>query len=196
MTFWNDPFLEPKRSFRYLLSIPGKENSLDDFMIKKVTKPNFTISESPHKFLNHTFYYPGKIEWNEVAFTIVDALNPNASARLYQMLSDAGYRAPIRASDGNIEAQTISKKNSVDAMKKVLMKQLDADGNNVEEWELKNPWIKDVKFGELDYDSEDLLNVEVTLRYDWAVLHVGETDDRLTGKSFPINTTNKGISQR
>ena len=35
---------------------------------------------------------------------------------------------------------------------------------------LNNAWFKDVKFGDLDYDSEDMLNVEVSLRYDNANL--------------------------
>lgn len=197
MTFWNDPGLQPKRAYRFLLSIPGEENALDDFMIKKVTKPNFELSESEHKFLNHSFFYPGKVTWQPVSFTIVDALNPNASARLYQMLAEAGYRAPIGPiQTGDNTAQTVSKLNSVTALGKVLIKQIDAEGNNVEEWELKNPWIKSVKFGELDYDSDDLLNIEVELRYDWAVLRVGQTDDRFTGASFPPNVTNKGLSSR
>ena len=197
MTFWNDPGLQPKRAYRFLLSIPGEENALDDFMIKKVNKPSFEISESPHKFLNHTFKYPGKVEWRPVSFTIVDALNPNASARLYQMLAEAGYRAPIGPiQTGDQTAQTVSKLNSVTALGKVLIKQIDADGNNIEEWELKNPWIKSVKFGDLDYDTEDLLNIEVELSYDWAVLRVGQTDDRFSGASFPLNVTNKGLSSR
>lgn len=197
MTFWNDPGLQPKRAYRFLLSIPGEDNALDDFMIKKVTKPNYELSESEHKFLNHSFFYPGKLVWQPVSFTITDAINPNASARLYQMLVEAGYRAPIGPiQTGDQTAQTVSKLNSVTALGKVLIKQIDADGNNIEEWELKNPWIKSVKFGELDYDSDDLLNIEVELRYDWAVLRVGQTDDRLTGASFPANVTNKGLSSR
>lgn len=197
MTFWSDPGLQPKRAYRFLLSIPGAENALDDFMIKKVTKPSYDLSESPHKFLNHTFYYPGKLEWKEVSFTIVDAINPNASARLYKMLTDAGYRAPEGPiQTGDKTAQTVSKLNSVTSLGKVLIKQLDADGNNVEEWELKNPWIKSVNFGDLDYDSEELLNIEVTLRYDWAILKVGQTADRFSGATFPENTPNKGISSR
>jgi len=34
---------------------------------------------------------------------------------------------------------------------------------------MKNAWIKDVAFSELSYESDELLNAEVTVRYDWAV---------------------------
>ena len=33
----------------------------------------------------------------------------------------------------------------------------------------KNAWIKDVKFGTLDYSSDELVEVELTLRFDWAI---------------------------
>ncbi len=34
-SFWNDAGLEPKRSFRFLLSIMGAGTKLDNFLIKK-----------------------------------------------------------------------------------------------------------------------------------------------------------------
>ena len=44
------------------------------------------------------------------------------------------------------------------------------DGSNaeIERWTLYNPWVKDVKFGSLDYGSDDLVEIELTLRYDFA----------------------------
>ena len=164
MTFWNDAKIQPKRSYRFLMSIVGANTAVKNFLIKKVTKPSFSISESEHKFLNHTFYYPGKLTWNEVSFTVVDVVDAtdNASAALMEVLEASGYQTPV--SEG--VTSTISKEGAVGAMGSVIIRQIDADGKNVEALKLHNPWIKDVKFGELDYDSEDLLNVDVTLRYD------------------------------
>ena len=34
-----------------------------------------------------------------------------------------------------------------------------------------NAWVKEVKLGDLDYSSEDMVNVELTIRYDWAELN-------------------------
>ena len=64
---------------------------------------------------------------------------------------------------------TISKSKSVSSLGVVKIRQIDGDGRNVDAWQLNNAWIKDVKFGELDYNSEEMLNVDVTLRYDNAV---------------------------
>ena len=35
-------------------------------------------------------------------------------------------------------------------------------------WVLKNAWVQAAKFGDLDYSGEELLNVELTMKYDWA----------------------------
>ena len=40
-----------------------------------------------------------------------------------------------------------------------------ADGN---EWVLKNAFLSDVKFGSLDYGSEDVVQIQMTVRYDYA----------------------------
>ena len=63
MTFWQDPNLEPKRSFKFILSIPGGNNTtgISEFLVKKVKKPEWEIGSIEHKFLNHSFYYPGRM---------------------------------------------------------------------------------------------------------------------------------------
>ena len=53
------------------------------------------------------------------------------------------------------------------------LKQLGANANDVvETWTLINPWIKDVNFGDLDYSTEDMVNITLTVRYDYATLEV------------------------
>ena len=187
MSFWTDPSLEPKRGFKFTLSIAGGASSpavaIPKFLIKKVSKPSFTISESEHKFLNHSFWYPGKVAWNEVAFTVVDVIGESdGTAKLMQMFENAGYRAPENLDAGGA-LQTISKKRSVAALGDVIIEQLNSEGETVDKWRLKNAWFKDVKFGDLDYDTEDMLNVEVSLRYDYAVYKGGAEFKEI----FPTN---------
>lgn len=177
--FWQNAELEPKRSFKFVLSIAGGSAGVNvpQFLVKKVNKPSLTVSESEHKFLNHSFWFPGKVTWNEVSFTIVDVLgDQDGAASIMKLMQTAGYSWPgnINASDTNT-LQTMSKKKSVDALGTVIIRQFDSGKSGgvpevLEEWRLFNAWIKDVKFGDLDYDSEDMLNVEVALRYDNAAI--------------------------
>ena len=52
----------------------------------------------------------------------------------------------------------------------VELDMLDPSGNVVSKWILKNCMATDVDFGELDYGSSDLATIQLTLRYDYAVL--------------------------
>ena len=35
-------------------------------------------------------------------------------------------------------------------------------------WKLQNAFITEVNFGEHSYDSEDMIDVQLTIQYDWA----------------------------
>jgi len=170
MTFWQDPGLEPKRSFRFTMSVAGLEDVIPSFLITKVNKPSFTISESEHKYLNHTFWYPGRVTWNDVSFTIVDVIDSvsNGTQAVMKMLETAGYQLPV---DDGVKG-SVSKARSVSALGTITIHQIDADGNKVEDWVLKNAWINDAKFGDLDYGSEDMQNVEISLKYDNAYVNI------------------------
>lgn len=186
--FWQNPALEPKRGFKFVLRVAGtKTFGIKQFLVKKVTKPAFTVTESEHKYLNHSFYFPGKVQWNEVAFTIVDTLGmADGTVAMVELFKQMGYSLPSNPdaegppAPGRPNAMgTISKKSATAAMGEVQIVQLDSEGNEREVWTLNNAWFKDVKFGDLDYDSEDMLNVEVSLRYDNASLRSsGGTNDK------------------
>jgi len=168
--FWSDFSVEPKRKFRWLLSFRG----VPQWILKKVTKPSITITEAEHTFVNYKFYYPGRVEWSEITMTLADPVNPDASATMMQLLKDSGYVLPHNfltddRSPGKV--LTISKQRAVESVGGALyIQQIDADGNPLEEWKLHNPWLKAVSFDELDYESEDINNLELTFRYDWASL--------------------------
>ena len=45
---------------------------------------------------------------------------------------------------------------------------LDSNGKSLEEWTLWNAFITDAKFGDLSYGDDELTQVDLTLKYDWA----------------------------
>lgn len=185
MAFWTDYTLEglqPKRKFTFFLSIGGEAIdgatplNLETYLIKKVKKPGFEITESEHKFLNHTFYYPGKVKWKEVTFSVVDVISPNTTNRFLKLLNEAGYRLPKVAPDTDTTAQTVSKIKSVRALGIPRIHQIDDMGNVVETWKLHGAWVKSVEMGELDYDGEELMALDVILRYDFAECEFLQTE--------------------
>ena len=106
MPFWSSGQVEPKRQFRFLVSIP-KMNEAAQFYARSVTKPTFSVTQSQHKFLNHTFYYPGKVEWNTVTVSLVDPVNPDATGNILSILRKSGYNVPSNV-DGTSGSETLA----------------------------------------------------------------------------------------
>ena len=67
----------------------------------------------------------------------------------------------------------------------VKIKAKNAEGKDVEIWTLKNAWVKDVNMGEFEYESDDMLTMDIELRYDYALFNsmVGG------GAKLPIQAT-------
>ena len=164
MAFWNEASTEPKRGFRWLLYVSG----MPQFIVTKVKKPSFRVGTTPHQFLNYEFKYPGRVTWEDINFTVVDPVTPDSAASLFDILIQAGYQLPPDYQDAR--ARTISKKGMVDSLGgQIKLVQLDATGTiNLEEWTINNPQLTNVNFGQLDYSQEGLINIDVTIAYDWA----------------------------
>jgi hypothetical protein len=181
MTFWNKPeTLDPKRAFRWKVTLlDGNAVGTDvAFLAKKVTKPQFTVEEAEHKFLNKSYYFPGHVKWDPVTVTLVDSRDGALMSKVVAAINAANYETietgNIPEAQGPLNAgtmKTISKSRLSGATGnsgKVLIQQLDVDGLTIEEWTLHNAWIKSVKPSELSYDTEDLSTYDIELRFDWA----------------------------
>jgi len=170
MTFWGTDLGgaatgEPKRKYKFKVQIGDLAQDGILWYAKKAGKPEITVSNSTeHKYLGHTFKYPGVVSWNSITVDLVDPISENASRKLLQKLRESGYIFP--ESSGMLE--TISKNKSVDAIGPVVITQIDSDGNMVEEWTLHNPFINKIGFGELSYEDEGLSEISLELTYDWA----------------------------
>lgn len=181
MSFWTDggSAEDPKRNFRFKVSIGGFAGPLakqasdeaDDQLVwyaKKVQKPNFTTAESKHVFMGHSYYWPGKTEWQEITLTLVDPVTPNASGILYNIVQNSGFVIP--AKDRLI---TQGKQKSVISLGAFSIEQINSDGATIEKWVLKNPFIRKISFSDLDYENDELTTIDIGLRYDWATCETG-----------------------
>jgi hypothetical protein len=167
MPFWSGADIEPKRQYRFTVSIAGMDGSNAEYYTKSVTKPSFTVTESNHQFLNHTFYYPGRVEWSKVSFTMVDPVDPDATGNLLSILKRSGYNVPGNLNEPDA-LSSIGKANSVGALGQVTIRGIDEDGNTLEQWTLNNPWILAVSFNDYAYDQDGLAEITLEVRYDWA----------------------------
>ena len=88
---------------------------VEPFVVRSVKKPSFSVGNIAHQFVNHTFYYPGRVNWNPVDVSFVDPAGSNArgfgddtSKSILDAIVDSGYNFP----DTMAESVTSISKNS------------------------------------------------------------------------------------
>jgi hypothetical protein len=181
-SFWsesaNKDSKDPKRNFRFEVTFTGLQTG-KTWIAKKVGKPNFTITESEHTFFNHKFYFPGRTEWQPITLTLVDPVSTdiNTAAQMAALAEAAGYVIPKTGSD---KLKSMTKGKAVAFIGAIIIKQVDGDGNALETWTLHNPFIKTFKWGDLDYTSDDITEMELEIRYDWAELESSSKSAKTT----------------
>jgi hypothetical protein len=169
-TFWSSNTIEPKRTFRFLMDISplNDPNSIASYYVKSAGKPSFQMEGGAQvKYIQHTFKYPGRVMWQPITVTILDPAVPDATAILMNILASSGYFAP---KDETLATVSISKQSANAALGGIKLRQIDADGNEIEEWTLNNPYLSNVTFGEVSMDSDDIPNYQLTIEYDYATL--------------------------
>ena len=97
--FWTDGKIEPKRQNRWIIQFDGIYDG-NMFFATKVGRPSIEVSNKEHKFLNHTFNYPGRATWKPISLTMVDTAGGgqekgiNTMKRLIEILVKSGYMVP------------------------------------------------------------------------------------------------------
>ena len=180
--FWASPNVEPKRSYRFYMKVGG----IEKWTIKRVKRPDFTMSEVAHEYINHKFWYPGRVDWSPVSVTLVDPVKPDNTGILLATIMASGYRLP----GTSIPTMTPNKAAAVKALGSVEIFGLGGaavhgepsekailgdEAVAVERWKLVNPWIKSVEFGDYSYSDDSIIDLSMTIRYDYATYEVMES---------------------
>ena len=172
MAFWSNAQSEAKRNYRFKITINafdgynGEGKTTSVWWAKTTSLPSFEVSEIEHNHLDNKYYYPGRVSWNEVAMPLVDPISPDATDMINDLLERSGYKIPS-SPENAANKSTISKKTAAN-LGDVQIDIVDGEGTTIETWVLKRPFIKSAKFGDLDYSNDDLKQLDISFRYDWA----------------------------
>jgi hypothetical protein len=183
MAFWNDAAADPKRKYRFLIRLFNKEVA---WYVKSVTAPSYEITSIEHAFSDHVFNFPGKIKWSDVEVTLVDPAGADDVVhKTLSLVQDAGYAIPTLqdVKDGT-GFKTFTKSSLVTTNGNLEIETQDAEGNPIEIWTLNNAFITNVKFGDFDYSSEDMREISLTFKYDWASCEFPGNSGSPTGDFF------------
>jgi hypothetical protein len=153
--FWDNAFSwEPKKQHQFVMIVDG----IPAYLIKASAKPSMTNGEVTLDHINVQRYVKGKSVWNNISVTLYDAIVPS------------GAQAVMDWVRLHHESYTGRDGYSSYYKKEIKLRQLSPLGEIIEEWILNGAFIVDTNFGSLDWSSEDVVNIEMTLRYDWALL--------------------------
>ena len=184
MAFWGENLSsgsrDPKRKFRFKVLFGGGEGESANTVVwwaKSVDKPKMTVESQEHKFMGHTFKYPGSVKWEDISLKLVDPIDPDTASQTLDILSQAGYVFPEEGYTGPNGFKTMSKAKATNALGIFQIVQLDAEGNTVATWDLQNAFRSSIQFSDLSYDSEELSEIDLTIMYDWAKFIEGSSDE-------------------
>jgi hypothetical protein len=165
-----DNTLSPKRKFRWLLKIPGisgqNDGAINALPPRKSARPSLSFKEIEVQHLSETVYYPIKPEWKTLNLVLYDIrCNENIIFEWVRMIYNpdtSGQRIWNPSVNG---FPTIL---SSPFKKTAILELYDGCGNILEQWIYENAWPQTIDWGDLDMDSQDIVTVDVTLRYDRA----------------------------
>ena len=147
------PF-EPKVKNRFIMYVEG----IPAYLIKAVARPQITFEEIALDHINVKRYVKGKGDWQLLNITLFDAIVPSGAQAVMEWVRL--HKESVTGRDGYSDFYK----------KDVTINVLGPVGDKVEEWTLKGAWIKDAKFGEMSWESNEPNDVTLSLRYDYAIL--------------------------
>ena len=147
------PF-EPKTKNRYIMYIEG----IPSYLVKTAGRPQIQFEEIVLDHINVKRHLKGKGTWQPIDLTLYDPVVPSGAQ---------GVMEWVRLSHESVTGRD----GYADFYKKDLsINVLGSVGDVVEEWTLKGTWIAAANFNDLDFASSDPVDIELTLRYDYAIL--------------------------
>jgi hypothetical protein len=154
--FWNRAYSwEPKKQHQFIMAIDG----IPAYLIKSAAKPSIANGEITLDHINVQRYVKGKSVWSTLAISLYDPIVPSAAQAVMEWI-----RLHHESATGRDGYSSFYKKE-------IKLRQLSPLGEIIEEWILHGTYITDANFGSLDWSTEDIVNIELTLRYDWAFLN-------------------------
>tara|TARA_B100001250_G_scaffold403408_1_gene417911 strand:+ start:155 stop:760 length:606 start_codon:yes stop_codon:yes gene_type:complete len=181
MAFWNAKNAEPKRNYRFRITINGWVANSVVWWARGFKPPSYEVSEATHDFVDNRFHFPGRLTWNDCSMTLVDPVSPDAVALTNDLIIGSGYTIPATSTSDYKSINRNAANNAFGGsggpgggagttagLGGVICEILDSQGAIIEQWTLYNPFLKSVSFSDLAYDNDELRTIDMTFRYDWA----------------------------
>jgi len=146
---------EPKVQNRFIMYM----NGVPSYIIKKINRPTIEFGDVVLDHINIVRNLKGKGRWGDFSMTLYDPIVPSGAQAVMEW---------IRISHESITGRD----GYADFYKKDLQFEvLGPVGDIVEEWVLKGAYIKSAQFGDMDWATDTQVEINVTLKIDYAILN-------------------------
>ena len=146
---------EPKMANRFILYADG----LPAYVIKGVARPTITQDAKVLNHINVQRYVKGRTVWGTTQMTLFDPIVPSAAQSVMEWVRL--HHESVTGRDGYADFYK----------KDLTINVLGPVGDKVEEWILKGCMITQATFGELNFDADDPMQVQVTVQPDLCILN-------------------------
>ena len=146
---------EPKLANRFLMVIEG----IPAYLIKKTGKPSITFNNITLDHINVKRKIKGKAVWNPITVNAYDPVTPSGAQAVMEWI-----RLSHESVTGRDGYSDFYKKD-------IYIRTLGPVGDVVEEWICKGAYCKSANFGDADWASDTPMNINISIRMDYAILN-------------------------
>lgn len=146
---------EPKLQNRFIMYMDG----VPSYMVRAAGRPQLEQQEKVLPHINLERYVKGKSRWQPVNVVLYDAIVPSGAQAVMEWVR-LGHES-VTGRDGYSDFYK----------KDVVLNLLGPVGDKVEEWIGKGAWPTNVNFGEMDWNNDEPMTIQLTIRADYWVLN-------------------------
>ena len=147
---------EPLRKNRFIFRFPS-DLGIQEWWLSNGSRPHGTINSTEIPFLNTSTYVAGRYKWEPIQLTLRESIGPSTTQAVMEW-----FRLHAESVTGRMGYAAGYKRD-------VELDMLDPTGTVVQRWILKNAFLTDANFGELDYSTDDIATTQITLQFDYAI---------------------------
>jgi len=146
---------EPKLSNRFVMYIDG----VPSYLVKQGQRPILRQESKTLPHINIERYVKGKSRWEAVTVTLYDPIVPSGAQAVMEWIR-LGHES-VTGRDGYADFYK----------KDIVFNLLGPVGDKIEEWIGKGAFPTQATFGEMDWNTDEPLTIQLTIQADYWVLN-------------------------
>lgn len=148
---------EPLRKNRWIMRFPA-DTGIQSWTLVSARRPSINQNATEIAFLNTSTWVVGRYTWEDIDVTFRDPIGPSTSQAVMEWVrltseSVTGRQGYAAGYKRDIELEMLDPSNAV-----------------VQKWILKNTFLTNVRFGDLNYSDDGLADITATVKMDYAIL--------------------------